>query len=72
MGLIFVNLLIEQCKTLYPTKKIALYVLDENTQARSCYKKAGFEFTSDKGFRINFKEKEFEVKKMLLGANTYS
>ncbi|WP_159467574.1 GNAT family N-acetyltransferase [Dyadobacter sp. 3J3] len=58
LGLIFVNMLIEECRTKIDTRIIYLYVFHDNFRAIRCYQKAGFKFIPDKSITFTHNDRD--------------
>ena len=66
LGVFFVKLLIDECKKLFGTKAVELYVSDNNIPAIKCYKSAGFKFMEIPSFVLVHNNKEYNIVKMRL------
>lgn len=58
LGLLFVNMLIEECRAKIDTDIIYLYVFHDNFQAIRCYEKAGFKFVPDKSITFTYNNED--------------
>ena len=64
IGVAFINTLIEECRRLYSSPAIELYVWDGNLPAIRCYEKCGFSFLPRESISITYKDKAYLIRKM--------
>ncbi|MND70213.1 Bifunctional AAC/APH [compost metagenome] len=66
LGYRFDKDLVNECKETFHAKVVDLFVWEENHPAIRCYQKAGFSFTDEPGFFLQYNDKQFTIHKMSL------
>ena len=66
IGVTFINLLIKECRRLFNSPAIELYVWDGNLPAIRCYEKCGFSFLSRESISVMYNNKPYLIRKMRL------
>lgn len=64
LGVVFIKALIGECRRLYNSPAIELYVWDGNLPAIRCYEKCGFSFLSRESLSITYNAKAYLIRKM--------
>jgi len=68
LGVYFVRLLIQECKKLFSTNFVDLYVWDNNMAAIQCYKRVGFTFVEIEPFKLVHNQTEYNLLKMTINS----
>lgn len=63
-GTSFIYLLLEECKQIFQTKTVELFVLEDNISVIKCYQKIGFQFLPGQTWRLNHQQQNFVLHKM--------
>lgn len=66
LGYRFVKDLVDECRGTFHAKVVDLFVWEENYSAIRCYQKAGFSFTDEPSFLLQYNNKQFTIHKMSL------
>lgn len=68
-GTSFIHLLLAECKRLFQTKTVELFVLKNNLPAIKCYQKIGFEFLPNQTWTVNHNQQDYLLLKMAYNFN---
>lgn len=63
-GTSFIRLLLAECRVLFQTKTVELFVLEDNLAAIHCYQKIGFQFLPNQTWEMSHKQQNFVLHKM--------
>ncbi len=63
-GTSFIHLLLAECKALFQTKTVELFVLENNLPAVHCYRKIGFQFLPNQSWKVSHNQQNFVLLKM--------